>query len=67
MFRTDGQADTFSRLVQLVTTVLQVGMAALPAPSPASSVFSSKLGETAETLSQEQMVHKQQVKQSVDK
>ena len=61
--RTDGAADTtvFSRLFQLVTSLLQVGMSTLPGPSPASSLFSSKLGVTAGSLSQEQEAHQQQV------
>ena len=58
--RTD-YGDTFSRLFQLVTSVLQVGLSALPSPSPAPSLFSSKLGETAGSESEEQIAHKQQV------
>ena len=64
--RTDGFGDStvFSRLFQLVTSLLQVGMSPLPGlgPSPASSLFSSKLGETAASLSQEETAHKQQVR-----
>ena len=64
--RTDGFGDStiFSRLFQLVTSLLQVGMSPLPGlgSSPTSSLFSSKLGETAGSLSQEETAHQQQVK-----
>ena len=53
----------FSRLFQLATSLLQVGLTPLPgSPSPSSSLFSSKVGQTAESLSQEQEAHQQQVK-----
>ena len=48
-----------------MTSLLQVGLTTLPgpSPSPAPSLFSSKLGETAVSLSPEQEAHKQQVRQ----
>ena len=56
----------FSRLFQLATSLLQVGLTPLPSspssPSPSSSLFSSKVGQTAGSLSQEQEAHQQQVK-----
>ena len=64
--RTEGSGATtvFSRLFQLVTSLLQVGLSPLPGPSPASSLFSSKVGQTAGSLSQDQAAataHQQQV------
>ena len=61
--RTDG-STVFSRLFQVVTSLLQVGLSPLPGPasSSSSSLFSSKVGQTAGSLSQEQAAHQQQVK-----
>ena len=64
-YRTDG-STVFSRLFQVVTSLLQVGLSPLPGPSSSSSssssLFSSKVGQTAGSLSQEQAAHQQQVK-----
>ena len=63
--RTDS-STVFSRLFQVVTSLLQVGLSPLPGPSSSSSssssLFSSKVGQTAGSLSQEQAAHQQQVK-----